>query len=186
MAVLKKNTNFGGKWALIWSRRLGVAGSCYCWRRKQLWSSSKNLGDFSWFSCGLNLRFFWWYNIFHIVSYGIKILLWKSQWKLKEKRVSLNASIFFSWINPETKVEKLDTWWPVLQAFRRAIYYFTLSIKKYWGWKVISSKCTINYFHHLFFCVLQCRVCFHWDFVVHKRDQIWHAVAANEGAYWWS
>ena len=47
--------------------------------------------------------FFWWANIFHLVSDGIEMLLWELQWKLKAKQVLPNASIFFSWINNAIK-----------------------------------------------------------------------------------
>ena len=172
----------GCRWVLIWSRSLSISGSCSCWCRKQLQSFSNNCGDSSWFSCGmLNLCFFCWVNIFHLVSDGIKMLMWELQWKLKAKWVLLNLVILLSWINSSIKAVKCDPWWPVLQAFRRNFYYFPWSIKKYWGWKVIYYKFTLNYFHNLFICILQYRLCVHWGFIVHKRYQIWHAVASTEG-----
>ena len=151
ITVIKKNTHFVGGWFLSWSRRMSVAGSCSCWRIKKLQSSSKNRGDFSYFSCVLvTLCFCFWYKIFHLVSYGIKILLWKLQWKLKAKRVLLNARVFLSWTNPAIKAEEFDAWWDFLQDFQREFYCYPWIINKGLGWKVIYSKYNIHYFHHFF------------------------------------
>ena len=111
ITFLTKNTRFGvndrgyGRWLLRRSIRMDTAGYCYHWHRKQLLSPSKNCGDSSWFPCGLpNIHFCWRDNIFHLVSYGTKFLLWKLQEKFKAKQILLNASIFPSWVNPEIKV----------------------------------------------------------------------------------
>ena len=162
-AILKKNAHFWGRREFRWSSSMSIAGSCYCWQRKQLRSSSNNFVDSSWFSCGLlNFCFCWWANIFHLVSDGIKMLMRYLKLKMKAKRFFLNAIIFLSWINPWIKAEKRDPWWPVLEAFRRKFSYFSRSIKKCWGWKVIYYKYTLHYLHHFFICILQCRVYFHF------------------------
>ena len=111
-------------------------------------------------------------------------MMWNSYGKLKAKWVSLNTSIFLSRINPAIKAEKLDPWWPVLQDFWQDFYYFPWSINKCWGWKVVYSKYTIHYLCYLFYVSCKFILCVHWEFIVHKHDQIWHAMAAAEGNHW--
>ena len=99
-------------------------------------------------------------------------MMWKSQGKLKEKRVSLNTRIFMSQINPEIKRVNGIPDGLSHRLSNKSVVNFSEALRNAEAERLSTTLCNIHYFHHLFLCILQCGVCVHWEFFFHKRDQI--------------
>ena len=84
---------------------------------------------------------------FSFPIFKLKMLLRKLQGKLKSKRVSLDASIFMSQVDPAIKLEERGPFWSGLQDFRR---YFTTTLCCIRAW----CMCCIRVLYELVVCML--------------------------------
>ena len=179
-AILENNAHFGGRWVLRWSRILSISGSCSLWRRKKLRYSPAFLVDCWIFVCpGEPLSS----TLLVMVSkcfYGSRT----ENWKQNRSFLMRASSWVLSILQPKRENVILDG-----LSYRISDTSFISFPEALWNAEV-ERLSTINAlfitFVNLFFCILQCIVCVHWELMIHKCDQIWHAVAVTEGSYWWS
>ena len=64
------------------------------------------------------LSIFWWSNILYLISYSIKIIMYKPLGKLKAKWVLIDSSILLSQVDPEIKAEERAPLLPVIKSFQ--------------------------------------------------------------------